>query len=148
MQRMDSTPRITRVAVLCKLKNQTTREVNMRSGMKRTVTTILLTAALLPGLALAAGNVAKGKALFEQNCASCHGPGGKGDGPAAVALTPKPRSLTDKAYMSALSDQHIFDTIKKGGAAVGKSPLMPSLGAALKDSEIHDVVAFVRSLAK
>jgi len=121
----------------------------MHNGiMKSTFTMIVLSVALLPGLALAAGDAAKGKTLFEQNCASCHGAGGKGDGAAAAALTPKPRNLTDKAYMSALSDQHIFDTIKKGGAAVGKSPLMPSMGAALNDGQIHDVVAFVRSLAK
>lgn len=34
-----------------------------------------------------------GAALFAAHCASCHGPGGKGDGPAAAALDPKPADL-------------------------------------------------------
>lgn len=109
---------------------------------------ITLSMVFFPYLARAQGNVDKGKNLFTQQCVSCHGPGGKGDGPAAMALKPKPRDLTDKAYMAGLSDQHLLDVIKKGGAAVGKSPLMPSMGAAMKDNDIQDVVAFLRSLAK
>lgn len=109
---------------------------------------VMLTAALFPCLALAGGNVDKGKALYAQQCASCHGSGGKGDGPAAAALQPKPRNLTDKAYMAALTDQHLTDGIKKGGAGIGKSPLMPPFGASLKDGDIQDVVAYLRSLEK
>lgn len=109
---------------------------------------VVLTATLFPCLALAGGSVDKGKALFAQQCASCHGAGGKGDAPAAAALNPKPRNLTDKTYMTALNDQHLVDVIKKGGPAVGKSPLMPAMGAALKDGDIQDVIAFIRSLTK
>ncbi|MBS1149150.1 MAG: cytochrome c, class, partial [Myxococcaceae bacterium] len=36
----------------------------------------------------------KGKSSFDINCAPCHGPKGAGDGPAAVALNPKPRNFT------------------------------------------------------
>lgn len=112
--------------------------------------TILFTvsAVLFPSLALAHGNADKGKALYAQQCVSCHGASGKGDGPVAGALNPKPRNLTDKTYMTGLSDQHLFDVIKKGGTAVGKSPLMPGFGAALKDENIQDIVAFLRSLEK
>jgi mono/diheme cytochrome c family protein len=99
-------------------------------------------------LALAQGSPAKGKDLFAKHCAGCHGPTGKGDGPAAAALTPKPKDLTDKAYAAGLKDQYLFDLIQKGGAAVGKSPLIPPFGSKLKDGEIRDVIAFVRSLAK
>jgi mono/diheme cytochrome c family protein len=109
---------------------------------------MLVAVALLPGLALAQGNAEKGKGLFAQYCVACHGPSGKGDAPAAAALNPKPRDLTDKAYMAGLKDQYLFDLIQKGGAAVGKSPLIPPFGAQLKDQDIRDVIAFVRSLAK
>ena len=109
---------------------------------------ILAAVALLPGLALAQGNAEKGKGLFAQYCAACHGPSGKGDVPAAAALNPKPKDLTDKASMAGLKDQYLFDLIQKGGAAVGKSPLIPPFGAQLKDGDIRDVIAFVRSLAK
>src|SRR5262245_30553450 len=40
------------------------------------------------------GNIANGKKLAETNCISCHGASGKGDGPAAAALTPKPADWT------------------------------------------------------
>jgi mono/diheme cytochrome c family protein len=36
----------------------------------------------------------KGRALFVQHCVSCHGPAGKGDGPAASALKVPPADLT------------------------------------------------------
>lgn len=110
--------------------------------------TALLVGVTLPSLAGAQGNGEKGKALFAQNCAACHGTAGKGDGAAAAALNPKPRDLTDKAYMAGLKDEYLMDIVKKGGAAVGKSALMPPWGAAMKDDQIRDVIAFVRSLAK
>lgn len=103
---------------------------------------------LLPGLALAQGNVERGKGLYAQYCVSCHGPAGKGDGPAASVLDPKPRNLTDKTYMMKLKDEYVFDLIRKGGAGVGKSPLMPPLGSQLKEGDIRDVIAYIRSLAK
>jgi hypothetical protein len=67
----------------------------------------------------------QGKKLYEQFCTSCHGQSGKGDGPAAAALNPKPRDYTNKEVMSKLSDDDLFNVIKNGGASVGKSPLMP-----------------------
>ena len=90
------------------------------------------------------GDPAKGKEKFELICASCHGPGGKGDGPAAAALDPKPRDLSDPAYVSTLTDEHIFKTVKEGGASVGKSPLMPAWGGTLTDDDIWNVLAYVR----
>lgn len=103
---------------------------------------------VLPILALAQGSAENGKTLYAKYCVSCHGSAGKGDGPAAAALNPKPRDLTDKAYMTGLNDQYLFDITQKGGAAVGKSPLMPPWGQALKDQDIRDVVAHIKGLAK
>ena len=77
------------------------------------------------------GDPAKGREKYNQICASCHGPLGKGDGPAAAALDPKPRDLSDAKYVSTISDEQIFKTVKEGGAAVGKSPLMPAWGGVL-----------------
>lgn len=108
----------------------------------------LLLGMALPSLAVAQGNAEKGKAQFVQNCASCHGQAGTGDGAAAAALNPKPRDLTDKAYMGGLKDEYLIDIVKKGGAAVGKSAVMPPWGAVMKDDQIRDVITFVRSLAK
>lgn len=52
--------------------------------------------------------VAAGKVVFETSCTPCHGPEGKGDGPAAEALDPKPATLADGAMMSTLSDGYLF----------------------------------------
>jgi mono/diheme cytochrome c family protein len=49
--------------------------------------------------------------------------------------------------MNPLSDEHLFNVIKLGGASVGKSPLMAPWGGALTDPQIHDVVAFLRTLS-
>ena len=113
------------------------------------VTVLLgLLGVMLLGTALVAqaGNPDEGKKLYGQFCASCHGQSGKGDGPAAAALNPKPRDHTNKEYMSTLSDEDLLKVIKNGGAAIGKSPIMPPWGQALKDDQIKDVIAYVRTL--
>jgi cytochrome c oxidase cbb3-type subunit III len=93
----------------------------------------------------AAGDPAKGKETFNTTCASCHGTEGKGDGVAAAALDPKPRDLSDAAYVSTLTDEHIFKVVKEGGASVGKSVLMPPWGGVLSDDKIWDVIAYIRN---
>ncbi len=107
----------------------------------------LVVATLFLGLASGA-DVAKGKATYDISCSGCHGPTGKGDGPAAASLNPKPRDLSDKTYARTLKDEYLFEIIKNGGPAVKKSPLMPALGKTLKDDQIKDLVAYLRSLAK
>lgn len=94
------------------------------------------------------GDAKAGKRTYAQLCSSCHGKAGKGDGPAAAALTPKPADHTDGKRMKALSDQFLFDIIKKGGASVGKSPLMPAWSGQLKDQDVWNLVSYIRSLSK
>ena len=91
-------------------------------------------------------NIDKGKILYQTNCVSCHGPEGKGDGPASVNLNPKPRNHTDKAYMEKIPNGRIFDVVKKGGVIVG-FPQMPA-NPQLKDEDIKNLIAFIRSIAK
>ncbi|MFQ5787131.1 MAG: c-type cytochrome [Thermodesulfobacteriota bacterium] len=90
------------------------------------------------------GDPAKGKEIFETNCAACHGPEGKGDGPAAAALEPKPRNLGDAEYVSTLSNEHLFKVINVGGASVGLSPIMAAWGGILSENEIWNVIAYLR----
>ena len=95
------------------------------------------------------GDATKGAESYKLYCLPCHGEKGKGDGVAAAALNPKPRDFTDKALMATIPDKQVFTAIKEGGAAVGKSPLMIAWGPILvEDQKIHDVAAYVRSLAK
>jgi mono/diheme cytochrome c family protein len=93
-----------------------------------------------------AADAEQGKKLYGQFCASCHGQSGKGDGAAAAALNPKPRDHTDKDYMSKMSDADMLKVIKNGGASIGRSPLMPPWGASLKDDQIQDIIAYIRTL--
>lgn len=97
--------------------------------------------------AVARPDASRGATLYAANCASCHGATGAGDGPAGLALVPKPARHDDGVYMNALSNEHLFKVVKEGGPAVGKSPLMAPWGGMLTDAQIWDVVAFVRSLA-
>jgi mono/diheme cytochrome c family protein len=93
------------------------------------------------------GNAEDGSRIYATYCASCHGPGGKGDGAAAATLDPKPANHADPAYMGSLSDQHIYQVIAKGGASVGKSPLMAPWEGVINDQGIRDLVAFIRKLS-
>jgi mono/diheme cytochrome c family protein len=93
------------------------------------------------------GDADEGAILYGQFCAVCHGKTGKGDGPTAGGLNPKPADHTDAAYMGALSDEHLYTVIQKGGAAVGKSPLMTPWGGVLTDAQIRDLVAFLRRIS-
>lgn len=93
------------------------------------------------------GDPERGKAVYLEICAACHGPGGKGDGPRAPGLPVRPRDHTDPS-MNALSDAHLYRVIKEGGGAVGKSPLMLGYGSVLSEEEIWDLVAYLRLLAR
>jgi mono/diheme cytochrome c family protein len=64
--------------------------------------------------------------IFSTRCMACHGPDGRGDGPASASLSPKPANFRDVVWQGRVDDGHIEKIIQYGGAAVGKSPTMPS----------------------
>ena len=96
---------------------------------------------------IAGGDPVAGRADYQTLCASCHGSEGAGDGPVAVSLDPKPAKHDDGAYMNTLSDEYLFQVIKEGGVAVGKSQMMAPWGGSVSDEQIRNLVAFIRSLA-
>ena len=100
------------------------------------------------GFAQAKGDAKAGKAKYDSLCGGCHGTGGKGDGPAAGGLNPKPQDHTNGKHMNTLTDQYLFNIIKNGGVGVKKSPLMPAWGNTLKDDDVWNLTAYIRSLAK
>ncbi len=106
---------------------------------------------LVWGLASAAtdpAQLAKGRAIFEQQCAPCHGVEGRGDGQAAYLLYPKPRNFHTAQYKfvstweKVPTDDDLFRTITRGvpGSA------MPSWGH-LTEADRWALVAYVKSLA-
>lgn len=131
-------------------KEKGMKVINVLSGMVLAVVFVaifLLSVWIISAPAASAGDPGKGKEIYAKSCSSCHGPEGKGDGAAAAAINPKPTNLADKATVSKLDDAALTNAIVKGGAATGKSPLMPGFSQ-LKDQEVKDLVAYIRSVAK
>jgi mono/diheme cytochrome c family protein len=87
-------------------------------------------------------SVAAGKRAYGQLCASCHGPSGKGDG--SVAGTDPPSDLTDGVWDFGSTDGEIFAVIHDG--LPGKD--MGGYGERLKETDIWNVVNFIRTLAQ
>lgn len=89
-----------------------------------------------------------GKRLFDSYCVICHGQNGQGDGFNSYNLVPRPRDLTDTAYVEKLSDTRMSEVITQGGIGAGKSILMPAYGSTLTSSQIDDLVAYIRYLGR
>jgi cytochrome c len=94
-----------------------------------------------------AGDAVRGEVIYKKYCATCHGESGKGDGPAAAILHPRPRDHTNGAYMSTVPDEQLARIIREGGAALGRSPLMPAAKSLSKEA-IDDLIAHIRSIAR
>jgi cytochrome c5 len=86
--------------------------------------------------------------VFKNRCSTCHGESGHGDGPASVALNPKPRNYTDPEWQKSVTDEQLKKTIVGGGVSVGKSPLMvPNPDLAGKDDVLDGLVKIIRAFA-
>ena len=88
-----------------------------------------------------AASIAAGKKVYAGNCLACHGVAGKGDGPAANALNPKPRDLSDAAIQSQ-TDGSMFWKLTEG-----KNP-MPAFDKLIAENDRWNVINYVRTLAK
>ncbi len=92
---------------------------------------------------------AQAKTMFNERCAACHGADGDGKGPGAAALNPKPRNYHDKSWQASVTDEQIKKTITMGGAAVGKSPIMPaSPDLDGKPEVVEGLVQIIRGFGK
>lgn len=103
----------------------------------------------------AGGDVEQGSTLFALHCATCHGGDGRGEGPAAIALNPKPRDLTEGTYYIDANDNNetgeqidLARVILLGPAAFGGSEAMQGWSETLSVDDVRHLVAFVESLAK
>jgi mono/diheme cytochrome c family protein len=99
-------------------------------------------AGLLTSVALVAADVATN---WENHCASCHGPDGRGETKMGKRL--KIRNLTDPAVQAQFTDEDATKAIKEGVKdANGKTTMKPV--EELSDDVVKALVAYVRSLKK
>jgi cbb3-type cytochrome c oxidase subunit III len=92
----------------------------------------------------------RGKAVFDAHCVECHGASGRGDGPSASYLVPRPRDFTSGKYKirttetgNVPSDEDLIGSVRRGlyGTA------MPAWDRILPDGDVNDVVQYVKSLS-
>jgi mono/diheme cytochrome c family protein len=117
-------------------------------GLYSVASVLVLTGCLsLLGTTPAAADDASPKVQenYRTYCVKCHGEHGKGDGPGAAMLNPKPRDFADCQNMQKRSDAELFKVISEGGEAAGMSPDMQPWGGTLSDDDIHALIKFVRS---
>lgn len=86
-------------------------------------------------------SLARGAELYAVNCASCHGDGGMGDGPAGAALDPAPAPVAHTSQM--MADDYLFWRISEGGTPFNTS--MPPWKV-LDEQARWDLVNYMRAL--
>ncbi|MCZ7567886.1 MAG: cytochrome c [Ardenticatenaceae bacterium] len=85
-------------------------------------------------------SIARGRVLYGQHCAACHGATGRGDGPAAAGLNPGPADL--QVHVPLHTDAAIFDWITNGipGSA------MLAQGEAIRPEDRWNIINYLRVL--
>ncbi len=86
---------------------------------------------------------ARAKKLYELDCALCHGSAGDGKTDLAKDMQLTMIDWTDPKALSGMSDQALFDAIRKGK---GKMP--PEDEGRAKNDDIHYLVNYIRKFAK
>jgi len=102
-----------------------------------------------PGADLPASTPA-GARVYAQHCAVCHGPDGRGNGPAAPSLIPRPRDFTLGQYKykstpagEPANDDDLLNVVANGLHASS----MPYWKDLLSDAEMRAVVATIKSMS-
>lgn len=90
----------------------------------------------------AATSVVRGARFYAENCALCHGAGGKGDGPAAATLSVCPANLTEP-HLFAHSEGDLYWWVSHGKA----NGVMPGFENVMSPSDRWDVINFIRARA-
>jgi cytochrome c553 len=105
---------------------------------------LILSLALLGASALSA-SAADAKALYDKDCAKCHGADGKGETKMGKKLGCK--NYTDAKVQAELKDDEAFKAIKEGlKDKAGKTLMKPAEG--VSDADIKALIAYMRTFKK
>jgi mono/diheme cytochrome c family protein len=85
----------------------------------------------------------RGREIYEKYCLECHGDTGRGDGPRAPLLAPRPGNLVSAAT-SAKSDAELLGIITNGAPRTAMRGWKDEL---TEEDRLH-VLAFIRSLVR
>jgi high-affinity iron transporter len=96
----------------------------------------------VPPATVKAIELAEGRQLYENSCASCHGIAGKGDGPAGRGMNPAPPAIGDANAMSDVSPATMYRIVSVG---IGGTP-MPAYGATMTPEQRWNIVSYLLSL--
>ena len=114
-------------------------------GRARTPITVL--AVGLAALACRVGHAESGAELYAEACASCHGADGRGRPEGSRIEVPLP-DFSDCAFVTAEATGNWAKLVRSGGPALGLSAQMPAFGAALDESQILAILAYVRGFCR
>jgi mono/diheme cytochrome c family protein len=95
-------------------------------------------------LPMTAETIRSGKRLYRQNCASCHGGAGLGNGPAGRTLNPPPSNLVALSQMPMATDGYLYWSIAEGGVPLGTA--MPAFKGVLNQNQIWEIITYLRTL--
>lgn len=84
----------------------------------------------------------EGQDFYQENCASCHGVSGLGDGEAANSLNPSPALLAYMIQMPMSVDEYMLWSISEGGESFGTE--MPAFKDVLTQEEIWKIITYMR----
>jgi mono/diheme cytochrome c family protein len=87
--------------------------------------------------------LARGEAVFRENCTACHGIRGDGAGPAAKMMTQKPRNFILGNFQYGNTPKQLFKTVTSG---IEGTP-MPSW-AGLPENDRWAVIHYIKTLKK
>lgn len=110
---------------------------------------LLLAAALPPAVPMAAQEPDRGRAVYDRWCAECHGAEGRGDGPAADRMLPRPRDFTGARYQIRTTGTGELPTdddllrVMRDGIAGTTMPGWPNLSR----SDQRAVVDYIKGLS-
>jgi len=117
---------------------------SIKNSNMKTIKAVVAFAVIL-GLGVALAGAEEAKALWDKNCAACHGRDGKGD--TRMGRKAGVKDYTDPKVQESLDDAKAFKSVKEGLTEDGKERMKP-FAEKLSDDEIKALIAHMKTFKK